>query len=191
MLDVNKAIDHAGQELLRSAIGSVITSLDAVIVARDNVAWNTVRVNTTAGSFDVSNLVEDLPVNGDGDVEGFGVLSLAEAATPTLEVDGVDRDVTTCPIGEAAAGVTLVNGRVTTFDEGTALVRRAYTQAIAFELQSGDLLVLDKGAWFGEMISIAMGTTLGDLVYDDSADWEDDPEEPSVHFAWERDLIRI
>lgn len=89
------------------------------------------------------------------------------------------------------AGVALVNGLVTTFDEGTAVVRRAYTQAIAFELQSGDLLVLDKGAWFGEMISIAMGTTLGDLVYDDSADWEDDPEEPSVHFTWERGLVRI
>ena len=92
-----------------------------------------------------------------------------------LEVDGVDRDVTTCPIGEAVVGVTLVNGLVTTFDEGTAVVRRAYTQAIAFELQSGDLLALDKGAWFGEMISIAMGTTLGDLVYDDSANWKTTP----------------
>lgn len=190
MLDVNRTIDP-GQELLRSAIGSVITSLDVVIVARDNVAWNTVRVNTTAGSFDVSNLVEELSVNGGGDVEGFGVLSVAEAATPTLEVDGVDRDASSRPVGEGVAGVTLVNGRVTTFDEGTAVVRRAYTQAIAFELQSGDLLVLDKGAWFGETVSVAMGTALGDLVYDDSADWEDDPEEPSIHFAWERGLVRI
>lgn len=37
------------------------------------------------------------------------VLSVAASATPTLEVDGVDRDVTTCPIGEAVIGVTLVN----------------------------------------------------------------------------------
>lgn len=104
MLDVNRTIHPAGQELPRSAIGSIITSHDAVIVARENVAWNTVRVNTTAGSLDVSNLVEDLPVNGEGDDEGFGVLSVTEAATPTLGVDGVDRDVSTCPVGEAVAG---------------------------------------------------------------------------------------
>ena len=188
MSGVNKTIDSEGIEALRGIIGKRIDSIDAYIVARDNVAWKAVRINCDGHALDVMNGLEYLPINDEGDTEEMGILRVAPGDTETLVVDDVDTDASTCEIGATVMGVTLVNGRVVTKDCGRVIADRSYTQAIAFGLSSGESLVLDKEAWFSEMISVGMGDP-EDLVYDDAIDWEDDPEDPDVHFSWSRQVL--
>lgn len=190
MSGVNKTIDSEGITALRGIIGKRIESIDAYIVARDNVAWRAVRINCDGTALDIINELEHLPINDEGDTEEMSSLRVMSSETDVLAVDDVDTGASTCEIGTTVTGVTLVNGRVVTRDCGRVIADRAYTQAIAFGLSSGESLVLDKGAWFSEMIAIGMGDP-EDLVYDDALDWEDDPEDPDVHFSWSRSLIRL
>lgn len=45
--------------------------------------------------------------------------------------------------------------------------------------------MFDKEVWFSELIVIKNGNSIGDLLYDESVNWEDDPEEdPSTHFEF-------
>ncbi|MDO4808010.1 MAG: hypothetical protein Q4A07_12290 [Coriobacteriales bacterium] len=67
-----------------------------------------------------------------------------------------------------------------------AVGARVHMQDILFALAGGGCLMLDKGAWFSEMIIIGMGDSWEGLVYDDSQNWEDDPEEHEVHYDWSR-----
>lgn len=190
MSGVNKTINADGMKVLRDIVDEAIVSLEAVIVARDNVAWGVVRLNTALGAVEVRNHVEELPINNEGETEEFGVLSV-KVANGDFVVDDVDQEASLCPLDEMVAGITLVNGRVVTYENGEAIVDRSYTQAIVFELASGEHLVLDKGAWFSEMISINMGPEPSVFISDDSEDWEDDPEEPSIHYGWERAFVQI
>lgn len=188
MSDANKTICSEGITALREIIGKRIDSIDAYIVARDNVAWRAVRINCDGTALDVINELQYLPINDEGDTEEMSSLRVAPGGTGMFVVDDVNFEACTCEVGEVVAGITLLNGRVVTTDQGRVIADRAYTQAIAFGLSSGGSLVLDKGAWFSEMIAIGMGDP-EDLVYDDSLDWEDDPEDPDIHFSWSRHVL--
>jgi hypothetical protein len=190
MSGVNKTINVDGMKVLRSIVDEAIVSLEAVIVARDNVAWGVVRLNTTSGPVEVRNRIEELPINDEGETDEFGVLSVM-VTNGAFVVDDVDQEASVCPLDETVTGITLINGRVVTYEDGEAIADRSYTQAIVFELASGEYLVLDKGAWFSEMISINMGPSPSVFISDDSEDWEDDPEEPSIHYGWERAFVRV
>jgi hypothetical protein len=41
------------------------------------------------------------------------------------------------------------------------------------------------------MITINMGPEPSVFISDDSEDWEDDPEEPSIHYGWERAFVGV
>ena len=177
--------------LLRNIVGRTLEALEAVIVARDDMAWGTVRIHAGEASVDVTNALRNLPINDEGDTEEFGVLEVTKARPGELHVDGVDKDSSWCSIGTTVSSVMLVNGYATATESGTDIMERAYTQAIVFELEGGGFLVLDKGAWFSEMITIGVGESWEGLVYDDSQDWEDDPEEPEIHYRWQRSTQRV
>jgi len=74
---------------------------------------------------------------------------------------------------------------------GRSFSDRSYTQAIVFELVSGRVLVLDKGPWFSETVSINRGAGVSDLISDTAGDWEDDPDEPLVHHVWAQTFVRV
>ena len=171
-------------------VGKAVEGLEAVIVARDDMAWGTVRIHAGDATFDVTNTLRDLPINDVGDDEEFAVLSVSEAGTGELHVEDVDKASGWCELNATITDVALVNGHVTATEADSVIMERAYTQAVVLELDDGDYLVLDKGPWFSEMITIGMGSSWEELVYDDSQDWEDDPEEPAVHYSWERLLAR-
>ena len=49
--------------------------------------------------------------------------------------------------------------------------------------------MLDKEVWFSEMIVLKNGERIEDLLYDESVNWEDDPDEdPSTHFAFRTEI---
>lgn len=140
---------------------------------------------------DVAVGLQDLPLNSDGDVEEFGVLTVSEAEPGALNIEGADKEAGWCDVGMPVMGITLVNDHVAAFEGGRGTMARSFTQAIVFALADGSSLVLDKGAWFSETITIGTGAAWEDCVYDSSQDWENDPEEPEVRYVWERVLEEL
>ena len=52
--------------------------------------------------------------------------------------------------------------------------------------------MLDKEAWFSEMIIIKRGKSVEELLYDESINWEDDPEEdPTTHFEFHTEIQHL
>ena len=188
MSGVNFTIAQEGIELLREARGTTMVSLEAVIIARNDMAWGTVRIHLADAVIDIAVGLQDLPLNSDGDVEEFGVLTVSEAEPGSLSVEGVDKEAEWYNVGMPVTGITLVNDHVSAFEGGRETMERSFTQAIVFTLADGSHLVLDKGAWFSEMITIGKGAAWEDCVYDSSQDWENDPEEPEVRYVWKRTL---
>lgn len=191
MSGINFKITDSGTKSLGNLIGKTIQGLETAIVARDDMALGTVRMYVEDASIDITTTLKDLPINNEGDTEEFGVLTVSEAAPGELCIEGVDKEISWCNISASISGITLVNSHVTATEGGTSMMERVYTQAIVFELAEGNYLVLDKGPWFSEMITIGMGAIWKDLVYDDSQDWEDDPEEPEIHYRWQQSVERL
>ena len=54
------------------------------------------------------------------------------------------------------------------------MARIKYPQAIAFGADFG-VIMLDKEVWSSEMIVVKRGDDMGEMLYDESVNWEDDP----------------
>ena len=78
----------------------------------------------------------------------------------------------------------MVNDIADVFGDVMPVARLEYPQAIAFTTNS-DVIMLDKEVWFYEMIVIKRGGSADEMLYDESVNWEDDPEEnPTTHFEF-------
>lgn len=192
MIEIDKRLQPTELELLRELIGATIVSMDAVLVDNDNSAWNTVRIHAKKGSVDISNLLEELPLNDEGDTDEYAVMSVAAAPDENLVVDAITADTSACIVNQVVSGVLLAEGRVKTFYKGKELTDRTYTQAVILRLSDDSYLVFDKEAWFEEIITIKRGESLIELLYDESPDWEDDFEEkPDTHYELTRALVEL
>ena len=66
-----------------------------------------------------------------------------------------------------------------------------YPQAIALRTESG-VIMFDKEVWFSETIVIKRGESIDELLYDESVNWEDDPEEdPTTHFEFHTEIQHL
>lgn len=189
MINVDKTLSPEERATLKSLVGRTVRSIDAALAAPPNIAWNTVRLHTDAGSVDVSCLLQTLPVNGQGDEEEFGVVSVAEAADTPLEVPTISADTQTAQLGFEVTGIDIVNDSLSVYVDGAPTYRRTTTKTIVLRTE-GDSLAFDRQAWFDEMLAVNFGKDDEDLVFDEWADFEDDEtEEPGVHYefsmAWE------
>ncbi|MDO4539099.1 MAG: hypothetical protein Q4B54_13125 [Coriobacteriales bacterium] len=191
MLNTDCAIKGADAALLKNTLKQTATGLEAVIVARDDMAWSTVRIHTSLARFDISVNLQDLPINDEGDVEEFGVLEVSQACDDEMRLEDVDKDPEWWAIGKRVDTIVLVNSHVVVRENASVIMDRMYTQAIVIGLEDKSYLILDKGAWFSEMITISIDNDWKRHIYDDSQDWEDDPEEPNVHYEWHRSFERI
>lgn len=190
MINIDKTLSVEEKAIAKSLVGRTIASIDAALAAPPNIAWNTVRLHTDAGSVDVSCLLQALPVNGQGDDEELGVISVSKAPDVPLEVPTISADTQTAQLGLRVTGVELVDDALTVLEDGTPTYRRATTKAIVLRTD-GDSIALDRQAWFDEMLAVNVSTDDKDLVFDEWADFEDDEEEePGVHYEfsnrWER-----
>lgn len=87
--------------------------------------------------------------------------------------------------------VSIINDRITIYEDNKHLVTLVYPQALALHTHE-ELILLDKEVWFSEMIAIKRGRTIEELLYVDSVNWQDDPEEyPSVHFEFQTEIIEV
>lgn len=181
---VNTALGDESAALLTRAIGSRIISLDAAIVASDNIAWSVVRVFFDSFVVDVRCDLENRTISEDSETEEYGVLSAALAPDEPLVVNGTSARTMTCPVEAVVKDVLFLDGTVDAFWDGDQVNSRAFTQAIAFKLGEFDWLVLDKETWFGDMIAVNRGERLCELARDSSVDWDDDPDLPEQHFVY-------
>lgn len=184
MENVNKRFSQEEEALLERAKGLRLLSIDAVLAAPPDNSWNTVRLHFDDFDIDINNYLHNVVVDEFGSLEEFGLLSVAESAKETLNIPEVGTDTTVMAIDALVYSVTVVNDIAEVYGDGKLVAKLEYPQAIAFRTESG-VIMLDKEVWFSELLVIKQGECIGDLLYDESVNWEDDPEEdPSTHFEF-------
>ncbi len=191
MEHANKRFCQAEESLLKRMKGSKLLSIDAVLAAPPDNSWNTVRLHFEGFDIDVNNFLSDIVVDEFGTLEEFGLLSISEATKEVLDIPEVGADTTVFKIGETVEHVTVVNDIADIYGDGALVAKLEYPQAIALHTESG-VIMLDKEVWFSEMIVIKRGKSVDELLYDESVNWEDDPEEdPTTHFEFRTETQRM
>lgn len=191
MIKTDNTFKQWDLDILKSFIGSTVASYDAAIAARDDMAWQTVRIHTDKGALDLTNTLATLPLMEENITEEIGVLSTRKASDDILEVDEINTETTVFPVGKRITDISVINHRIVTEKAGVAVNSRTYTQAVVLTFDDG-YLVFDKGTWFDETITISRGAELDSLLYDDESDWTDDPEEdPDIHYVFESETISL
>ncbi len=184
MEDVNKRFSSDEEALLKRAKGSRLLSIDAVLAAPPDNSWNTVRLHFESFDIDVNNYLNEIVVDEFGSLEEFGLLSITESSSETLSIPEVGTDTTVMTIDAVVDGITVINDIAEIYGEGELVAKLEYPQAIAFRTDSG-VIMLDKEVWFSELLVIKRGDSIDALLYDESVNWEDDPEEdPTTHFEF-------
>lgn len=170
--------------ILRDVCGRTLESIDAVIVARCDLSWNTVRLHLDGLDVDINNHLGEIEVDELGSLEEFGLMSVNRASGATLEIPEVSAATTTMEIGKVIIGVRVISNVIVVHGDGAPVATITYPQAIILEHTDG-VIVLDKECWFSEMLAVKQGENAGALVYDESINWEDNPEEdPTTHYEF-------
>lgn len=187
----DKSFSAQERHLLKKMVGATLESVDAVIVARGDCSWNTIRLHFNSFSVDVSNRLGEIAVDEFGTLEEFGLLSIAEASSERLDIPEASPNTTTYEFGELVSSVEILSDIIGVFGDGAEVATIKYPQAIVMGV--GDsFIVLDKEVWFSEMIALKRGANAHELLYDDSVNWEDNPEEdPGTHFEFSTELEDI
>ena len=184
MEHTDRRLDETEESLLKQMKGSKLLTIDAVLAAPPDNSWNTVRLHFEGFDIDINNFLNSIVVDEFGTLEEFGLLSVAESSEEMLSIPEVGTDTTTFEVNEIITAVTVVNDVAGIYGEGALVAKLEYPQAIALHTDSG-IIMLDKEVWFSEMIVLKNGERIEDLLYDESVNWEDDPEEdPTTHFEF-------
>ena len=181
---VNKRFTQDELRLLERTKGSKLLSIDAVLAAPPDNSYITVRLHFDGFDIDLNNNLNEIVVDEFGSREEFGLLSVAKASEDILNIPAVGTDTTVFQVNKTIRGVTVANNIVDIFGDGVQVVKLEYSQAVALETDDG-FIMLDTEVWFSELIVIKSGGTIGELLYDESVNWEDDLEEdPTTHFEF-------
>lgn len=187
----NKRFSPEEEDLLKRANGSRLLSIDAVLAAPPDNSWNTVRLHFEGFDIDVNNYLNEIVMDEFGSLEEFGLLSVAESSSETLSIPEVGTDTTVMTIDTVVNGITVINDIAEIYGKGNLVARLEYPQAIAFRTDSG-VIMLDKEVWFSELLVIKRGDSIDELLYDESINWEDDPEEdPTTHFEFRTEMQEL
>lgn len=182
MNNTDKAFTDDERALLGSLIDQELITLDACIAARGDMAWNTVRLHTAGKAVDLNNTLGEIVVDEFGTLDEFGLMSVTMSDQGVLEIPEVSSDTSVISVGKKIRSVRVVNDVITIYGDEVAVAKIRYPQAVILDL-GDEFLVLDKETWFEETISIKAGQNAMDLVYDDTVNWADDPEEdPTTHY---------
>ena len=187
----NKRFTQAERELLKKTKGSKLISIEAVLAAPPNAAWNTVRLHFESFDIDITNSLSEIVIDEFETREEFGLLSLRTAKSEMLRIPEVGADTTIFHINEFIRSVSVINNVIKIFGNDLLVTKLDYPQAIAFTTDSGTIM-LDKEQWFSEMIVIKRGLNASELLYDESVNWDNNSsEDPSTcyDFCVERDCL--
>ena len=187
----NKRFSQSEESLLKRMKGSKLLFIDAVLAAPPDNSWNTVRLHFEGFDVDINNYLNEIVVDEFGALEEFGLLSVVEASKGTLDIPEVGTDTTSFEINEDVIAVSVVNDIAEIYGNGELVAKLEYPQAIAFRTESG-VIMFDKEVWFSETIVVKRGESIDELLYDESVNWEDDPEEdPTTHFEFRTEIQHL
>lgn len=168
--------------LLKKMKGRILQTVDAVIIARGDMSWQTVRLHFDGLHVDIINTLGEIEVDELGTIDEFGLLSVCEASSDLLDIPEASADTTTMSIYLPVIGVDIAIDVIDVSGNGNLVASIVYPQAIALQFPDY-VLVLDKENWFSEMIAVKQGVDMDTLLYDESVNWEDNPEEdPTTHY---------
>lgn len=184
MSSTDKSFTIDEQAILRDVYGRMLESIDAVIVARSDLSWNTVRLHLDGLDVDINNHLGEIEVDELGSLEEFGLMSVGHASEAMLEIPEVSAATTTMKIDKVIIGIRVISNVIVVHGDGKPVATITYPQAIVLE-HAGGVIVIDKECWFSEMLAIKQGKNAEALLYDESINWEDDPEEdPTTHYEF-------
>lgn len=183
MSTTDKSFSSEEIGILAGTKGRRLESVDAVIAARGDMAWETVRLHLSGMDVDVNVRLGMIEVDEMGTLDEFGLMSVSPAPGDELDIPEVGADTTVFPVGEVVRDVRVVNDVIHVYGDGALVATISYPQAIMLGLDTG-WLCLDKEIWFSEMIAVKRGDDASKLVYDESVNWEDDEEDPSTHYEF-------
>lgn len=187
----NKRFSQSEESLLKRMKGSKLLFTDAVLAAPPDNSWNTVRLHFEGFDVDINNYLNEIVVDEFGALEEFGLLSVVEASKGTLDIPEVGTDTTSFEINEDVIAVSVVNDIAEIYGNGELVAKLEYPQAIALRTESG-VIMFDKEVWFSETIVIKRGESIDELLYDESVNWEDNPEEdPTTHFEFHTEIQHL
>ena len=182
MVTTDKSFSNNEITLLKSLIGKELFTLDAYIVARGDIAWNTVRLHCSDLCIDVNNGLEEITVDEFGNADEFGIVRISKTDDETLIIPGVGCEATIIPINKTIHSISVVDELIEIGNNNETVSKLKYAQAIIFNFED-ESLILDKEVWFDETLAIKAGPDPNTLIYDDSVNWEDDPlEDPTTHY---------
>lgn len=170
MSDVNCTLSARERGLLAALAGSRLSRIDGyrMDVFDGWVLHHAARVVLSDGvALDLRNDFEALRLP-DGRTEDAGVLSVGPSEGGIWLPEGAS--VARLPVRETIRRVAVVGDTDEIAHGGTPIATIASTQAVAFELGSG-LLVLDKGEWTDGYVHVRRGRSLRPLVTGCSEPW--------------------
>ena len=99
-----KRFTQMERDLLKRAKGAMLLSIDAVLAAPPDNAWNTVRLHFEGFDIDVNNRLGDIVFDELGTLEEFGLLSVEESSGEVLDIPEVGADTTVFQIDAVVKG---------------------------------------------------------------------------------------
>lgn len=170
MDNVSHTLETEERALAASFAGKKVMRIEGyrLDVFEGYVLHQIARIVFSGGSsFDLRNRFETLQLP-DGLAEDAGTLSLGPSKVDIWHPEG--GVITKISVGETVQRVAIVDDEDRISRNGQPVAMISFTQAIAFELESG-LLVLDKGEWTDDFMFVRRGDDLDALLTDCSEPW--------------------
>lgn len=147
---------------MRSLKGRTLEAYEAILVC--GTPWNAVRLLAPGSRIDINCTMESIPVNDNGEVEEFGVVSVRTAPPEKLEVEGVRSEPSTFSVGKVIERIAVLDWTGTILFEEAPILETSFTQAIAFLMDDGEWLAFDQAVSFGEELFVRQGKRLEELL---------------------------
>ncbi len=190
MINEDRRIRKQEIELLSVLKGSKLLKVEAAIAAPPNVAWNTVRIHSENYSIDVNCLLEEVKINEEGDFEEFGVISVDKVTSEKLDISSISPETEEIVVNKKIDKIEIFETSTVAKFQGIPFCEKRFTKAIVFSFRD-ECLVVDKLAWFDEMLRVSFGKNPEDLLYDESQDWEPDEDENRVSFEYSIEKVEL
>lgn len=182
MIKEDNRISKKERGLLKELVGRRITRIEAAIVSPPNVAWNTIRIHSENTSIDVNCYLTQVAINDDGDSDEFGVISICKAPKSKLSIDTISSETEVFEIDKMVKCITVLENKVIALENKRPFCEREFTKSIVIDFEDETLLI-DKLAWFDEMLKFSLGSDVQRFIYDESHDWESD-EDDDITFEY-------
>ena len=168
----NKTLTADELDVLRSTIGENIGSFEGNPLGPGDY-YGAVRISLGNVSVDISNFFESVDVSFEAGMglEKVGTMRVKRAAGP-LDLGDLVSGPENKSIGvdSVVRSVEVVNDTIEMLRDDEVTNTFAFTQAIIFHLENGDLVV-DRNIWFEVFLSACVTSDAHKFIRDTEKDW--------------------